>query len=101
LSSANYEVDDGRCLFCDNSELRQIPTGTAPRSGTLEVNTREGDDGMAQMTLTEKIAGNVARSVNPLGLQQMMAQQIATVTKQARFLWAVCHGEESSRALGN
>lgn len=40
---------------------------------------------MAQLTLTEKIDGNVARSVNPLGLQQMMAQQIATVTQQGRY----------------
>jgi len=43
---------------------------------------------MAQMTLTEKIAGNVARSVNPLGLQQMMAQQIATVTKRGTYAGA-------------
>lgn len=43
---------------------------------------------MTQLTFTEKIEGNVARSVNPLGLQQMMAQQIATVTSKGKYLGA-------------
>ncbi|WP_125581064.1 trans-2-enoyl-CoA reductase family protein [Levilactobacillus cerevisiae] len=43
---------------------------------------------MTQLTLTEKIQGNVARSVNPLGLQQMMVNQIKTVVDHGAYMGA-------------
>ncbi|MGX6428472.1 enoyl-[acyl-carrier-protein] reductase FabV [Levilactobacillus yonginensis] len=40
---------------------------------------------MTQVTVAEKITGNVARSVNPLGIQRMVQQQIQAVTDADRF----------------
>ncbi|MFC6261388.1 enoyl-[acyl-carrier-protein] reductase FabV [Levilactobacillus fujinensis] len=43
---------------------------------------------MGQVTLTEKIEGNVARSVNPQGLQRMMQSQIAVVREKGQYTGA-------------
>ncbi|AKP65992.1 trans-2-enoyl-CoA reductase [Levilactobacillus koreensis] len=40
------------------------------------------------MTLTEKIEGNVARSVNPRGLQQMLQSQIEVVRQKGQYTGA-------------
>ena len=37
---------------------------------------------MTHVQLTEKITGNVARSVSPLGLRAMMTQQMTAITNQ-------------------
>jgi len=43
---------------------------------------------MGQVTLTEKIEGNVARSVNPRGLQQMLQSQIEVVRQKGQYTGA-------------
>ncbi|WP_191988170.1 trans-2-enoyl-CoA reductase family protein [Levilactobacillus enshiensis] len=43
---------------------------------------------MGQVTLTEKIEGNVARSVNPQGLQRMLQSQIETVRAKGQYTGA-------------
>ncbi|ATU70178.1 enoyl-[acyl-carrier-protein] reductase FabV [Levilactobacillus brevis] len=40
---------------------------------------------MTHVQLTEKITGNVARSVNPLGLRAMMTQQMTAITNQGTY----------------
>ncbi|WP_203640453.1 enoyl-[acyl-carrier-protein] reductase FabV [Levilactobacillus andaensis] len=43
---------------------------------------------MGQVTLTEKIEGNVARSVNPEGLRQMLQSQIEVVRQKGQYTGA-------------
>lgn len=57
-----------------------------------------------RMQLAEKITGNVARSVNPHGLEQMMSQQIATVRSRGTYAGAKCAlilGGSASYGLGS
>lgn len=56
------------------------------------------------MQLSEKITGNVARSVNPHGLKRMMAQQIETVRQRGTYAGAkraLILGGSASYGLGS
>ncbi|WP_407889110.1 enoyl-[acyl-carrier-protein] reductase FabV [Levilactobacillus sp. N40-8-2] len=56
------------------------------------------------MQLSEKIAGNVSRAVNPHGLEQMMARQIDTVRRRGTYAGAkraLILGGSASYGLGS